>query len=249
LSADRRRFLRVACRGAIAELFVQDASLGMYSVEDVSEGGIFLSCPSPVLPLHAKVEVTIVDGHPPARAKAEVVNVVRPGQARPAGYALQLDKGTDDLVESVASQSRPFPPSPAGAQVMAAASGDQPTPRVLIALRSAMLRSALCDSLKAFSVHSVRGTPEEVGDIAVKTVRVALIEMTTVADGRLALQRLHDIAPKARALLYAQKLPDANGRRDLQAAGVDQLVLPPLDPFEVLKRLFTKGGGDLGRLR
>jgi hypothetical protein len=244
LSADRHQFLRVACRGAIAELFIHGASLGMFHVEDVSDGGIFLACPNPVVPLHAKVEVAIVDSNPPARSAAEVVNVVRPGSSRPPGYALQLAAIPNDMVEAVASKSQPTLPSPGRPDV-----GEVADARVLIALRSASLRAALCDGLHAFNVRATQAAPDALQDAVAKGIRVALIEIASVDDGIALLKVLHGAEPRARALLFSQKLPDTNGRRALQQAGVDQLVLPPLDPFDVLKRLFTKGGGDLSRLR
>lgn len=244
MSVERRQFLRVACRGAIAELFISDTSLGMFSVEDVSDGGIFLACPSPVVPLHARVEVAIVDCTPPARCHAEVVSVVRPGMSRPPGYALKLDAIANEMVEAVASKSQPNLASPGKPEGNAAGAN-----RVLIALRSASLRASLCDGLRAFNLSATQAAPEQLLDVASKGLRVALLEMESVDHGTTMLRQLRDIEPRARALLFSQKLPDTPGRRALQQAGVDQLVLPPLDPFDVLKRLFTKAGGDLSRLR
>ncbi len=249
MGMERRQFLRVACRGAIAEIFVQGASVGMHSVEDVSDGGLFLASPSPVLPVNTHVEVHIVDSKPRVQCQAQVVAVVGPGEARPSGYALKLEAGTEDVVAAVASASaaRPVKP-PAPRRPTSEHSLPSEMPRVLIVLHSAGLRRALCDALGAFRVTAVAFAPGELERGLVKSLRVALFEMVSVDEGIDRMAALHAKAPKARALLFSRKLPDPVGRKRLQEAGADQLVLPPLEPFDVLKRLFTKARGDLSKL-
>ncbi|HEY4223768.1 MAG TPA: PilZ domain-containing protein, partial [Myxococcota bacterium] len=100
MSIERRRDLRVAVRGAYAELFLGPASVGLFMIGDVSDSGIFLMTPSPTIPGGTRVTARLEDG---LVLHGMIVHVSTTGHT---GYGIELDDPPYDTVERVAAPAR-----------------------------------------------------------------------------------------------------------------------------------------------
>ena len=104
MTSDRRRHLRVCVPGAFCDLIVGGVSVGLVSVEDVSESGVFLSVPHPVVPLRTAVELRFIEEAAPFILIGTIVQVVPPGGPRSSGYGIELVVPPANTVERVADK-------------------------------------------------------------------------------------------------------------------------------------------------
>jgi hypothetical protein len=112
MGSERRLSLRVAVPGAWAELWVDGMLIAAAEIRDVSERGLFLAFPNPVIPKGTRVELRLKSGVADGtNLTGTIVSRVEGADPRHAGFGILLDEQPADTVEQVASTARPRPSS------------------------------------------------------------------------------------------------------------------------------------------
>jgi hypothetical protein len=252
VTLERRRDLRVAA-GTYAELLVGGHSMGFFVIGDVSDSGLFLVTPSPVVPDGQRIALRI-EGQG-LTLEGVIVHVARGPQQ--SGYGIRLDHPPNDTVERVVVHARApstsGPVAPAAAAPGPAAPAPTPTAapaasaRIALILHDEELGTAMALSLNAFRTSTVFLRPD-VGLVAAlaqhPALDVALVDSYTISTrGPLTIGTLKTHVRARTVIIYGQVLPPAEERRQLQTAGIDQLWLAPLHPFEAMEKLQKKVRG------
>jgi hypothetical protein len=242
---DRRRHLRVLVPGAYCELVVNGAPLGVVALEDVSDSGVFVGHPRPTIPARTVVQLRFIEEQTPLTLDGTIVQVVQPGAGRSPGYGIELAAPPRDAVERIvdvrASAARVSvgartPSAPALPSVTVA--DGAPAHALLLGISSGPL-APMAQALALFGVHAHFGSDAKAAVARLdKATRVVLIEMALLDASRgVAITHVRGAAPKARIMVFVDKLPDVDARAALLRQGTDELLLAPLDVFAVMGKV------------
>src|SRR5437868_2442449 len=112
MTQDRRRHLRVLVAGAYCELIVDGAAVGIFAIEDVSDSGVFVASPRPLVPVRTAVQLRFIEESTPFVLDGSIVQVVPSGGPRVAGYGIELKEPPSEVVERVVAARTPPRGSP-----------------------------------------------------------------------------------------------------------------------------------------
>lgn len=234
---ERRRHLRVLVPGAYCELLVNGASVGVVPLEDVSDSGVFVGFPHPVVPVKTRVQLRFIEEKPPLVIDATIAQVTQPGGTRAPGYGVELVEPPDHAVERVAAVRVPVraaTPVASPACVVPEASGC-----AAIILGAANGQGpAMAQSLSLFGVDTLfsadpKGTLPKIGSRA----RVVLAELALLESTSASIAQVRSAVEKARIIVAVEALPDVDVRAKLLKQGADELLLLPCDVFNVMRNM------------
>ncbi len=243
MTIERRRHLRVLVPGAYCELLVGAATVGLVSIEDVSDSGVFVAVPRPSIPERTAVQLRFIEEKTPFVVDGTIAQVVRADSGRTPGYGIELRSPPADTVERVVSV-RKSPATPAAAAPPAALSA------VILGPTNGQ-GPAMAQALSLFGIETLFAVDPKVALASMAPrVRIVLVELRLleVATG-VALTHLRAAAPKARLMVAVERLPDVDARAQLLRQGADELLLLPYDPFSVMGKMHAvaRRQGSLGR--
>lgn len=247
MTSDRRRHLRVCVPGAFCDLIVGGVSVGLVSVEDVSESGVFLAVPHPVVPVRTAVELRFIEEAAPFVLIGTIVQVVAPGGPRASGYGIELVVPPANTVERVA-EKMPRAPAPVLTSMPPLPTVIQPkapeTPAAVLKAGVVILGptnglgAAMARALSLFDVDaSFSADARSAIAVMDKQTRLVLVELRLLEALGMSLAHIRTGAPKARIMVAVDALPDAETRGRLLRQGGDELLLLPLDPFAVMGKI------------
>lgn len=100
--AERRRHVRLAIENVPAALLVGGYDLGLHTIVDASESGVFVCHPSPVVPAGTPVALVLpsTTGRPPITLAGRIAHVRPSGGTRP-GYGVEWVSPPVDLLERI----------------------------------------------------------------------------------------------------------------------------------------------------
>lgn len=100
--AERRRHARLAIENVPAALLVGGYDLGLHTIADASESGVFVCHPSPVVPAGTPVALVLpsTTGRPPMTLTGRIAHVRPAGGTRP-GYGVEWVSPPIDLLERI----------------------------------------------------------------------------------------------------------------------------------------------------
>jgi hypothetical protein len=233
---ERRRHLRVLVPGAYCELLVDGTSIGVVPLEDVSDSGVFVAFPRPMIAVKTKVQLRFIEEKPPLVIDGTIAQVMQPGGTRTSGYGIELTAPPGDAVERVAAVRAPVaapPPvapfvvesSHVSALILGAPNGQGP---------------AMAQSLTLFGVETLfsadpKSTLARVGP----RVKVVLAELSLLESLGTSIAQVRTAVEKARIIVAVEALPDVDVRAKLLKQGADELLLLPCDVFNVMRNMHS----------
>src|ERR1043166_7570868 len=231
MTLERRRHLRVVTPGAYCELIVAGATIGVVHVEDVSDSGVFVAVPRPLVPAQTKVELRFIEEAEPLVVAGVIVQVVPPGSGRTPGYGIELSNPPINTVERViatridAPTRRPpevAPPPPTTT-----------TTTTAILIGTAHGPSApMAQALSAFGVEaSFFVDPKAALKSLDKNTRIVLAELPLLDATSATIAQIRAAAARARIIVTVDALPAIERRAQLLKQGADELLLAPFDVF------------------
>ena len=231
---ERRRHLRVLVPGAYCELLVDGTSIGVVPLEDVSDSGVFVKFPHPVLAVKTKVQLRFIEEKPPLVIDGSVAQVMKPGGTRTSGYGIELVSPPDDAVERVAAVR-----APVVARVVVAPSVVESTmvSAVILGLPNGQ-GPAMAQSLTLFGAECLfSADPKATLARIVPRVCVVLAELALLESLGSSIAQVRSSVEKARIIVAVEALPDVDVRAKLLKQGADELLLLPCDVFSVMRNM------------
>lgn len=231
---ERRRHLRVLVPGAYCELLVDGMNIGVVPLEDVSDSGVFVAFPRPVIPVKTKVQLRFIEEKPPLVVDGVIAQVMQPGGARTSGYGIELVAPPGDAVERAAGARAAVSAPPAVAPAVVEAN----TVSAVILGASNGQGPAMAQSLTLFGAETLfsadpKATLARIGP----RVRVVLAELAVLESVGSSIAQVRSAVEKARVIVAVDALPDVTVRAKLLKQGADELLLLPCDVFAVMRNM------------